>query len=166
MQVVTIKMSLKLSKETPAGWRGMELGAEATLAPHEDVTTAMAALYGQLRSEFVKLWGANGIANGSNGNGHKQEPAPEVAVGMATVETKAAPAPEPSKAEQPKQEPKPTPNEEPATPQQIKCIFGKAKAAGLPNSTVREMALSSYGVPIDSLTKKQAGAFITALSQK
>ncbi len=148
MEVTTIKMSLKLSKETAAGWRGLELGAEATIAKTESLEASASALYGQLRGEFAKLWNANGLT-ASDANPEPITPEPVV-----TVETK--------RVEEAKTEPA-TDTDAPATDAQIRMIFGKAKEMGLPSKTVREIALAAYGVNVDNLTKWAASQFISSL---
>ncbi len=148
MEITTIKMSMKLSKETPAGWRGLELGAEATLSPRDPFSDATEQLYSQLRAEFTKLWNHNGITET-----HQEQPEANV-----TITTKN---------EEPKREPRTITHgdyADPATDAQIRMIFGKAKAAGLPPKVLRDMVLNDYGVAIDNLNKKQASEIIKSLA--
>ena len=92
MEITSISLTLKLSREVARGtWRGLELGAEASLAPNEQAEIAVQELYGTLRSEFARLWSANGNGKteqtpttGGNGaaSGQSVEPQVEVAIGQ------------------------------------------------------------------------------------
>ena len=157
---MTIKMSLKLSKETPQGWRGLELGAEASLAPFEDVTTAAPKLYAQLRSEFAKLWNANGITT-------KQQPRDDIEqfqlLSCGHLESENCDC-----NQEPEVQTTISVADEPhVTEKQIGKIFALAGQLSYANSFIADMCANRYGKKdVDYLTRSQASNLIDYLNEK
>jgi hypothetical protein len=65
MKITTISAAFRFSKDTGAGWKVIELGAEATLDSEEDWHLAQQGLYSSLTAQLRTLWGRNGVTEHS-----------------------------------------------------------------------------------------------------
>jgi hypothetical protein len=57
MKITTISAAVRFSKDTGAGWKVIELGAEASLESGDDWHQAQQSLYASLTAQLRELWG-------------------------------------------------------------------------------------------------------------
>jgi hypothetical protein len=80
MQVTTVSAAVRFSKDTGAGWKVIELGAEASIAPDEDWHICQQGLFANLAAQLKAVWGSKGepsIEHAPNGSEKAIQPSQE-----------------------------------------------------------------------------------------